>query len=67
MITLKDYQERVLESLGEFFRLAVKHKEPRPAFEEVTRRTSQESVSYMPNPARLDTQILLFRYRNKPG
>lgn len=56
MITLKDYQERVLESLDEFLRLAVKHEDPRPAFEAVTKRTFQEAVPYLPNPTGLDTR-----------
>ena len=57
MITLKDYQERVLESLDEYLRLAVQSKDPRPAFEAVTRRTFLEAVPYLANPAGLNTQM----------
>ena len=47
MITLKDYQERVLESLGDFFRLNAQSKKPEVAFREVTRRFG-EAVPYVP-------------------
>ncbi|MBX3342097.1 MAG: DEAD/DEAH box helicase family protein [Nitrospira sp.] len=47
MITLKDYQERVLESLGDFFRLTAQSKKPEVAFREVTRRFG-EAVPYVP-------------------
>lgn len=57
MITLKDYQERVLESLGEFFRLTVKKRDPHIAFEEVTRQTFQSPVPYLPNPAGLNSEM----------
>jgi type III restriction enzyme len=57
MITLKDYQERVLESLGEFFRQTVKKRDPHIAFEEVTRRTFQSPVPYLPNPAGLNSEM----------
>lgn len=47
MITLKDYQERVLDSLCEFFRLTAQTRNPDTAFREVTRRFG-ESVPYFP-------------------
>ncbi len=47
MITLKDYQERVLESLGDFFRLTAQTKSPEVAFREVTRRFG-EAAPYVP-------------------
>ena len=50
MITLKDYQERVLESLRDFFRLAAQTKMPDVAFREVTRRFG-EGAPYIPVPA----------------
>lgn len=50
MITLKDYQERVLESLRDFFRLAAQTKKPDAAFREVTRRFG-EAAPYIPVPA----------------
>ncbi len=50
MITLKDYQERVLESLGDFFRLAAQTAKPDVAFREVTRRFG-EVAPYIPVPA----------------
>lgn len=49
MITLKDYQERVLESLRDFFRLAAQTKMPDVAFREVTRRFG-EGAPYIPVP-----------------
>ncbi len=47
MITLKDYQERVLESLGDFFRCTAQTKTPEVAFREVTRRFG-EAAPYFP-------------------
>ncbi len=47
MITLKDYQERVLESLGDFFSLTAQTKKPEVAFREVTRRFG-EAAPYLP-------------------
>lgn len=47
MIALKDYQERVLESLRDFFRLTAQTGQPDQAFREVTRRFG-ESVPYVP-------------------
>lgn len=47
MITLKDYQERVLESLRDFFRLTAQSGTPDQAFREITRR-SGESTPYFP-------------------
>jgi type III restriction enzyme len=38
MISLKDYQIRVLDSLRDFFRQAARDQDPDPAFREVTRR-----------------------------
>ncbi len=48
MITLKDYQERVLDSLREFFRLAAQTGNPDTAFREVTRRVYGETMPYFP-------------------
>lgn len=50
MITLKGYQERVLESLRDFFRLAAQTTKPDAAFREVTRRFG-EVAPYIPVPA----------------
>jgi type III restriction enzyme len=47
MITSKDYQERVLDSLREFFRLTAHTGTPDVAFREVTRRFG-ESGPYFP-------------------
>jgi hypothetical protein len=38
MIALKDYQERVLESLRDFFELTARTQNPECAFREITRR-----------------------------
>ncbi len=48
MITLKDYQSRVLDSLREFFRLAARDRDPGSAFCEVTRRVYGEAMPYLP-------------------
>jgi type III restriction enzyme len=48
MIALKDYQERVLDSLREFFRVAAHTKNPDRAFREVTQRTYFNGVPYIP-------------------
>ncbi|MDP1948858.1 MAG: DEAD/DEAH box helicase family protein [Nitrospirota bacterium] len=48
MITLKDYQERVLDSLREFFRRAAQTGKPDTAFREVTRRIYGEAMPYFP-------------------
>ncbi|MCX5723756.1 MAG: DEAD/DEAH box helicase family protein [Nitrospirae bacterium] len=48
MITLKDYQERVLDSLREFFRVAARTCDPDSAFREVTRRVFGEAMPYFP-------------------
>ncbi|MBM4124104.1 MAG: hypothetical protein FJ246_03975 [Nitrospira sp.] len=48
MIVLKDYQQRVLDSLREFFRLAARERDPDAAFREVTRRTFGETMPYWP-------------------
>lgn len=50
MITLKDYQERVLDSLRDFFRLTAQTRKPEVAFREATRRFG-EAVPYLPVPA----------------
>ncbi|HQR16536.1 MAG TPA: DEAD/DEAH box helicase family protein, partial [Nitrospira sp.] len=50
MITLKDYQERVLESLRDFFRLTAQTTKPDAAFRDVTRRFG-EGAPYVPVPA----------------
>ncbi len=48
MIALKDYQERVLESLREFFRVAARTYDPDSAFRDVTRRVYGEAMPYFP-------------------
>jgi type III restriction enzyme len=48
MITLKDYQTRVLDSLREFFRLAARDRDPDSAFRDVTRRVYGEAMPYFP-------------------
>ena len=48
MITLKDYQERVLDSLREFFRLAGQTGNPDTAIRDVTRRVYGEAKPYFP-------------------
>lgn len=50
MITLKDYQERVLDSLREFFRLAARTGDPAAAFRDTTRRLG-ETIPYLPIPS----------------
>ncbi len=47
MIARKDYQDRVLESLAEFFRLTARNQNPESAFKEVTRRTFQAPQPYL--------------------
>ncbi|MBI4000974.1 MAG: DEAD/DEAH box helicase family protein [Nitrospira defluvii] len=47
MITLKDYQERVLDSLREFFRLTAQTRNPDASFRNVTRRFG-EAMPYLP-------------------
>jgi len=47
MIALKDYQERVLESLREFFRLTARNQNPESAFREVTQRVFQTAQPYI--------------------
>lgn len=46
MITLKDYQERVLDSLREYFRLTAQTGNPDSAFRTVTRRVYGEAMPY---------------------
>lgn len=48
MITLKDYQERVLDSLREYFRVAAQTGNPDSAFRTVTRRVYREGMPYFP-------------------
>jgi type III restriction enzyme len=47
MITLKDYQERVLDSLREFFRVAAQTGNPATAFRDVTQRTYFNGAPYI--------------------
>ena len=47
MITLKDYQERVLDSLREFFRQWVKERRPEAAFQAVQIRNGRDPVPYI--------------------
>jgi len=48
VITLKDYQERVLDSLREYFREAASTYDPDSAFRHVTRRVYGEAMPYFP-------------------
>ena len=48
MISLKDYQSRVLESLRDFFRIAAREQNPEPAFREITARTFGTATPYIP-------------------
>lgn len=48
MITLKDYQARVLESLGDFFRQCSKDGRPEAAFQAVQLRNNRPPVPYIP-------------------
>jgi type III restriction enzyme len=48
MITLKDYQSRVLDSLRDFFRIAARQQNPEPAFREITARTFGTALPYIP-------------------
>ena len=48
MIILKDYQERVLDSLTEFFRQRSQDGRPEAAFREVQLRTGRAPVPYLP-------------------
>jgi type III restriction enzyme len=51
MITLKDYQERVLDSLRAFFRQCAREGRPEAAFAAVQQRNGQMPVPYLPVPA----------------
>jgi type III restriction enzyme len=48
MISLKDYQSRVLDSLRDFFRIAAREQNPEPAFREITERTFGAPTPYIP-------------------
>jgi type III restriction enzyme len=48
MITLKDYQIRVLDSLRDFFRQCSKDGRPEAAFQEVQIRNSHHPIPYIP-------------------
>lgn len=48
MITLKDYQHRVLDSLREFFRICARVRRPAQAFQEVLSHHSRTIMPYMP-------------------
>ena len=48
MIALKDYQERVLDSLREFFRQCSKTGRPEIAFQAVQLSNSRPPVPYLP-------------------
>lgn len=48
MITLKDYQECVLDSLREFFRLTAQTGNPDAAFRDTTRKLYGEAMPYLP-------------------
>ncbi len=47
MIQLKDYQERVLESLRDFLRLTARSGSPAEAYREVTQRVYGEALQYI--------------------
>ena len=48
MIALKPYQDRVLESLRDFLRLTAQRREPASAFGEITQRSFDRPVPYIP-------------------
>lgn len=48
MITLKDYQLRVLDSIRDFFRIAARTRQPAQAFQEVLSKNSQPIMPYLP-------------------
>lgn len=48
MIALKDYQERVLDSLREFFHQCSKDGRPEPAFQAVQLRNGVQPLPYLP-------------------
>lgn len=48
MIALKDYQERVLESLGDFFKQCARDGRPEAAFQAVQLRYTTSPVPYLP-------------------
>jgi type III restriction enzyme len=48
MISLKDYQSRVLDSLRDFFRIAACCGRPEDAFREITARTFGTAMPYIP-------------------
>ncbi len=48
MITLKDYQERILESLRDFFRDSSKDGHPETAFQNIQVRNSRRPMPYLP-------------------
>lgn len=55
MITLKDYQERVLDSLRDFFRQCAHDRRPEAAFQTVQLKNNRVPLPYLPvNAARLD-------------
>lgn len=55
MITLKDYQERVLDSLRDFFRQCAHERRPEAAFQTVQLKNNRVPLPYLPvNAAGLD-------------
>ncbi|MFZ2422005.1 MAG: hypothetical protein WA029_12755, partial [Anaerolineae bacterium] len=48
MITLKDYQARVLDSLRAFFRQCAREGRPEAAFAAIQLRNGQVPVPYLP-------------------
>ncbi len=48
MITLKGYQQRVLDSLRDFFRLTARGGDPASAFRDLTTRNFREPMPYLP-------------------
>lgn len=51
MITLKDYQDRVLDSLRDFFRQCAKDGRPEAAFQALQIRNGRPPAPYIPVPA----------------
>ena len=51
MITLKDYQQRVLDSLREFLQRCSRERSPSGAFQRVLEKNGSQIVPYIPVPA----------------
>jgi type III restriction enzyme len=48
MIILKDYQQRVLDSLRDFLRLCAANRNPSPAFQRVLEKNGGQILPYIP-------------------